>query len=258
MMSRLLFQWHFAATGVRGTFATRRATLPVNSAHRHTTVSARIAIAVLRRRPLTAPGGCRPLFYVMFLTLKCLKSRTVARQTCPLWSDCRTLSNLDLPRASPWLRGPQNWILEAVPNYYNSLLARYIHFALLGSGGSRSSLGHLAGLVGGVDHCILQHLVDPSALDHCILQHLVDPSALDHCILQHLVDPSALDHCILQHLVDPSLRASHLLLRLSLSVGDPLRWFVGVDVRFTSCSGGRGVSTVELSSCGFCSVQPSW
>ena len=146
MMSRLLFQWHFAATGVRGTFATRRATLPVNSAHRHTTVSARIAIAVLRRRPLTAPGGCRPLFYVMFLTLKCLKSRTVARQTCPLWSDCRTLSNLDLPRASPWLRGPQNWILEAVPNYYNSLLARYIHFALLGSGGSRSSLGDPPGL----------------------------------------------------------------------------------------------------------------
>ena len=87
-------------------------------------------------------------------------------------------------------------------------------------------------------------------VDHCILQHLVDPSALDHFILQHLVDPSALDHCILQHLVDPSLRASHLLLRLSLSVGDPLRWFVGVDVRFTSCSGGRGVSTVGLSSSG--------
>ena len=37
--------------------------------------------------------------------------------------------------------GPQNWILEAVPNCYNSLLALYIHFALLGSGGSRTLLG---------------------------------------------------------------------------------------------------------------------
>ena len=107
MMSRLLFRWHFAPTGVRGTFATRRATLPVNSAHRLLTVSSRIEIAVLRRRPLTAPGGCRPSFYVMFLTSKCLKSRTVARQTCPMWSDCRTLSNLDLPRASPWPRAPR-------------------------------------------------------------------------------------------------------------------------------------------------------
>ena len=107
MMSRLLFQWHLGPTSVRGTFATRRATLPVNSAHRHTTVSSRIGIAVLRRRPLTAPGGCRPSFYVMFLTSKCLKSRTVARQTCPMWSDCRTLSNLDLPRASPWPRAPR-------------------------------------------------------------------------------------------------------------------------------------------------------
>ena len=53
---------------VRGTFATRRATLPVNSAHRLLTVSSRIGIAVLRRRPLTAPGGCRPSSYVMFLT----------------------------------------------------------------------------------------------------------------------------------------------------------------------------------------------
>ena len=28
------------------------------------------------------------------------------------------------------------------------------------------------------------------------------------------------------------------------------RWFVGVDIHFTSCSGGRGVSTVGLSSSG--------
>ena len=46
------------------------------------------------------------------------------------------------------------------------------------------------------------------------------------------------------------MRASHLLLRLPLSGGDPLRWFVGVDIHFTSCSGGRGVSTVGLSSSG--------
>ena len=108
MMSRLLFQWHFAPTGVRGTFATRRATLPVNSAHRHTTVSSRIGIAVLRRRPLTAPGGCRPSFYVMFLTSKCLKSRTVARQTCSMCSKYRTVVNLDLPLGSRWAEGSRN------------------------------------------------------------------------------------------------------------------------------------------------------
>ena len=35
---------------------------------------------------------------------------------------------------------------EAVPNRYNPLYARYIHFTLLGSGGSRTSLGDPAGL----------------------------------------------------------------------------------------------------------------
>ena len=36
--------------------------------------------------------------------------------------------------------------MEAVPNRYNPLYARYIHFTLLGSGGSRTSLGDPAGL----------------------------------------------------------------------------------------------------------------
>jgi hypothetical protein len=156
----------------------------------------------------------------------------------------RTLSNLDFAWASRWAEVSKIGFWRPSKTDTIPYMLPIYTFDFLASRGSRRSLGSLLAWLGGVDHCILQHLVDPSALDHCILQHLVDPSALDHCILQHLVDPS--------------LRASHLLLRLSLSVGDPLRWFVGVDVRFTSCSGGRGVSTGELSSCGFCSVQPSW
>ena len=188
--------------------------------------------------------GCRHSFYVVFWRSRCLDCRTVVIWICPLCEKYRTLSNLDLPWASRWAEVSKIGFWRPSKTDTIPYMLPILTFDFLASRGSRSSLGSLLAWLGGVDHCILQHLVDPCALDHCILQHLVDPSALDHCILQHLVDPS--------------LRASHLLLRLSLSVGDPLRWFVGVDVRFTSCSGGRGVSTVELSSCGFCSVQPSW
>ena len=79
MMSRLLGDGHFVRSGVRETFATRRATLVGESAGRLYTASSTGSIAVLSRRPLTAPGGCRPSFYVMFLTSKCLNSRTIAR-----------------------------------------------------------------------------------------------------------------------------------------------------------------------------------
>ena len=51
------------------------------------------------------------------------------------------------PQIHPWgLSLPQNLILEAVSNRYNSLLAPYIHFAFLGSRGSRTLLGDPAGL----------------------------------------------------------------------------------------------------------------
>ena len=137
------------SAGVRGTFATRRATLPVNSACRFSTVSSIGSIAVLCRRPLTALCGCRPSFYVMFLTSKCLKSRTVARQTCSMCSECRTVVNLDRPLGSRWAEGPRTefWRLSqtATIPVWDTL---YIHFAFFGSRGSRTTLGHPAGLAG--------------------------------------------------------------------------------------------------------------
>ena len=54
-------------TGVRETFATRRATLVGQSACRFLTAPSTGSIAVLSCRPCTAPGGRRPSFCVVFL-----------------------------------------------------------------------------------------------------------------------------------------------------------------------------------------------
>jgi hypothetical protein len=147
--------------------------------------------------------GCRCSFYVVFWRSRCLNCRTVVIWICPMCEKYRTLSNLDFAWASRWAEVSKIGFWRPSKTDTIPYMLPIYTFDFLASRGSRRSLGSLLAWLGGVDHCILQHLGDPSALDHCILQHLVDPRALDHCILQHLVDPSALDHCILQHLVDP-------------------------------------------------------
>ena len=55
----------------------------------------------------------------MFLTSKCLKCRTVARQTCSMCSKCRTLVNLDLPLGSRWAEGSRTefWRLSKLVQF---------------------------------------------------------------------------------------------------------------------------------------------
>ena len=62
LMSQYFCSGTFARTVVRVHFEFRCATLPCDSAHRLLTVSSRIAIGVLCRRPPAAPGACRPSF----------------------------------------------------------------------------------------------------------------------------------------------------------------------------------------------------
>ena len=88
--------------------------------------------------------GCRPSFYVVFWTSRCLKSRTVVSQTCPMCSMYRTLVNFSLPRACPGRplgRGPENPILEAFQNSYNPFILSLYGSLILGSGGYGTTLG---------------------------------------------------------------------------------------------------------------------
>ena len=85
--------------GVRGTFATGRATLVVKSQGRLLPSSLETAIAVSSRAPLAVKTEGRLAKDGVFLTFVCLKCRTVVSYSLQLLS----IAELSLPNASRWL-----------------------------------------------------------------------------------------------------------------------------------------------------------
>ena len=145
-MSRLTLQPRLCVAWCGCDFSNRRSTLVVNSAHRLLPLSSNRSIHVSARATLVVKSEGRPSLCDVFLTFRCLKSRTVVS-----WGR-RILSSaeLSLPNGSPGLPGPvlagrwpgtlRNPILDGCPKTLHFLYISFCGFGILSSGGSRSTL----------------------------------------------------------------------------------------------------------------------